>query len=120
MYRAGISYNEFGKLNMKQIRYISKAYSEKMEEDFRLSDTMAFIQGRYMVDALLCTVGNMLGGKKADFKYPEQAYTLANKERQLTEDEIQAQREQFIAMLKTMETNFNLNKNREKSKNGKC
>ena len=113
MYRAGISYEQFGKLTMKQIRYISKAYSEKLEEDFKLADTMAFIQGRYMVDALLCTVGNMLGGKNAKFTYPEQAYTMAQQERQLTEDEIQAQREQFIAMLKTMETNFNLNKERQ-------
>ena len=116
MYRAGISYEEFGKLNMRQIRYIANAFAEKQKEDFKLADVMAFIQGRYMVDALLCTVGNMLGGKNAKFTYPEQAYSMINQEEELTEDEIQRQREQFIAMLQTMETNFNLNKEKEKEK----
>lgn len=97
---------------MKQIRYILNAYVEKQEEDFQKADVMAYIQGRYMVDALLCTVGNMLGGKNAKFDYPEQAYSVGNKERELTEEEIQSQREQFVATLKTMETNFMLNKGR--------
>lgn len=110
MYKAGVSYEDFGKLNMKKIRYIAKAYSEKVEADFKIADTMAFIQGRYMVDALLCTVGNMFGGKNAKFSYPEQAYSMANQERELTEEEKQRQREEFIATLQTMERNFNLNK----------
>ena len=109
MYKAGISYDEFGKLNMKKIRIISKAYSEKVEDDFRVSDVIAFIQGRYMVEALLCTVGNMLGSK-AKFKYPEQAYSMQGKEEELSEDEIQRQREQFIAMMQVMEKNFKLEK----------
>ena len=115
MYRAGISYTEFGKLTMKQIRHIANAYSEKVEEEFKIADTMAFIQGRYIVDALLCTVGNMLGGKQADYSYPEQPYSSNGKEEQLSEDEIQKQREQFIAMLQTMESNFNLNKEKQKN-----
>lgn len=97
---------------MKQINYILNAYAGKQEEDFQRADIMAYIQGRYMVDALLCTVGNMLGGKNAKFEYPERAYSMANKEQELTEEEIQSQREQFIATLKTMETNFKLNKGR--------
>lgn len=113
MYKAGVSYTEFGKLNMKQIQIISKAYAEKVEEDFKISDVVAFVQGRYMVEALLCTVGNMLGGKNSKFTYPEQAYSMANHEDKLTEEEIQQQREQFIAMLQVMEKNFN----REKEEN---
>lgn len=118
MYRAGISYDDFGKLNMKQIRHIANAYAEKQKEDFRLADVIAYIQGRYMVDALLCTVGNMLDGKSVKFEYPEQAYSMANQEKELTEDEIQKQREQFIAMLQTMQSNFNLNKEKENKQNG--
>ena len=110
MYRAGISYTEFGKLNMKQIQIIAKAYSDKVEDDFRMADVIAFVQGRYMVEALLCTVGNMLGGKNAKFTYPEKAYTMAKDEQNLTEEEIQKQREQFIAMLQVMEKNFNREK----------
>ena len=101
---------------MNQIRVISNAYAEKQKEDFKLADIHAFIQGRYMVDALLCTVGNMLGGKKANFSYPEQAYSLANQDKYLTEDEIQRQRDAFIATLQTMEHNFNRNKKKNKEK----
>jgi len=120
MYKAGISYEEFGKLNMNKIRIIANAHAEKVREEFKMGDVMAFIQGRYMVDALLCTVGNMLGGKNSKYKYPEQAYSLANEEKELTEDEIQNQREQFIAMLQTMQSNFNLTKEEENRQNGKC
>ena len=113
MYRAGITYEQFGKLNMKQIRIIANAYSKKLEEDFKIADITAYIQGRYMVDALLATVGNMLGGKNSRFSYPEQAYSMAGKEPELTEEEIQRQREQFIATLTAMGNNFQLNKEKE-------
>ena len=118
MYKAGISYTDFGKLNMIQIRHIAKAYSEKVEDDFRKSDVIAFIQGRYVVEALLCTVGNMLGGKNAKFTYPDKAYTMQNEEEHLSEEEIQRQREQFIAMMQVMEKNFKNNKSKEEKANG--
>ena len=102
---------------MKQIQIIAKAYGEKIDDEFRMSDVVAFIQGRYMVEALLCTVGNMFSeGKK--FSYPDQAYSMQGKEEQLTEDEIQRQREQFIAMLQVMEKNFNSKK--EEKDGNKC
>lgn len=97
---------------MRKIRAIANAYSEKIRDDFNMADTIAFVQGRYMVEALLCTVGNMFG-KNANFKYPEQPYSTSNKEHQLTEDEIEEQRQQFIAALQTMEANFNLSKQKE-------
>lgn len=97
---------------MKKIRAIANAYSEKIRDDFNMADTIAFVQGRYMVEALLCTVGNMFG-KNANFKYPEQPYSTKNNERQLTENEIEEQRQQFIAALQTMQANFDLNKQKE-------
>lgn len=114
MYKAGISYEEFGKLNMRQIRYIAKAYAEKIEEDFKIADTTAFIQGRYMVEALLSTVGNMLGGKNSNFKYPEQPYTMNKREEELTEEEIEAQRDTFFANLRIMQHNFEASKQEQK------
>jgi len=99
---------------MKKMKIISSAYSEKLREEFKMSDVVAFVQGRYMVEALLCTVGNMLGGKGTNFTYPEQAYSMNEAEVELTEDEIEAQRQQFIASLQTMQHNFNLNKERQK------
>lgn len=114
MYRAGVPYDDFGSLTMKKMKIISNAYSEKLREEFKMSDVVAFVQGRYMVEALLCTVGNMLGGKGTNFTYPEQAYSMNEVEVELTEDEIEAQRQQFIASLQTMQHNFNLNKERQK------
>ena len=110
MYRAGISYAEFGKLTMRDIRFIAKAYSEKLEEDFKAADVMAYIQGRYMVDALLCTVGNMFSSKGTNFDYPEKAYSATAQIEQLSEEDIENQRQQFIASLQMMQLNFNLNK----------
>ena len=115
MYKAGITYEQFGKLTMKDIRVIANAYSEKIKDDFRLADTMAFIQGRYMVEALLCTVGNMLGGKNTKFSYPDEPYSASYTKNELTEDEIELQRQQFITALKTMEANFNLNKQKNQA-----
>lgn len=113
MFRAGVSYDDFGKLTMKKIKIISHAYSEKLSEDFKMSDMVAFIQGRYVVEALLCTVGNMLGGKNSKFEYPEQAYSMSQQEEQLTEEQIELQRQQFIATLQTMQHNFNINKEKQ-------
>lgn len=111
----GVSYKEFGKLTMKDIKIISNAYAEKLQADFKIADALAFVQGRYMVDALLCTVGNMLGGKKAKFTFPEQPYTTAKQESELTEDEIELQRQQFIAALQTMQHNFEINKEKKQA-----
>ena len=99
---------------MKKMKIISNAHSEKLREDFKMSDLVAFIQGQYMVEALLCTVGNMFG-KNANFSYPEQAYSLNKSEKELTEDEIELQRQQFIAALQTMQHNFNINKEKKQN-----
>lgn len=95
---------------MKQIHYIANAYSEKLDADFKFADTLAYIQGIYMMNALKATVINYLGGKSANYQYPEQAYSLNDPNKQLTEDEIEQQRLQFIASLQIMERNFKLRK----------
>ena len=99
---------------MKQIHYIANAYAEKQEADFKKADTIAYIQGIYVMSALKATVINYLGGKNARYEYPEQAYSLNDANRKLTEDEIEQQRLQFIAALQVMERNFKLKKEQEK------
>lgn len=116
MYRAGVSFEEFGNLTMRRIKIISNAYSEKLREDFKMSDVVAFIQGRYMIEALLCTVGNMMPGNNKKFTYPEKAYSMAIDEEKLSEDEIELQRQQFIASLQAMQHNFNISKEQQKRK----
>lgn len=109
MYRTGVTYDEFGKLNMKQIRIISNAYSEKLKEEYKTADVIAFIQGRYFVEALLATVGNMFS-KNGNFKYPEQAYSLNKYDGYLTEEEKAAQVDAFFAGLRVMQHNFEMDK----------
>ena len=56
----------------------------------------------------------MFNDKGPKFSYPEQPYSAKQNEEHLTEDEIEIQRQQFITALMTMQTNFNLNKEKEK------
>lgn len=118
MYKAGVSIERFGKLNMNEMRYIANAYAEKQETDYKNADIKAYIQGIYMMCALKATVINFFGGKKANYEYPEQAFSLTKDEPELTEEEKDAQVELFFASLKTMERNFNLEKEKEKTEKG--
>lgn len=95
---------------MRRMNLIANAYAEKVKEDFKMSDLVAYVQGQYFLRAILCTVGNMFGGKH---EYPEQAFSMNDHERELTEDEIEAQRQQFIASLQTMQRNFEINKEKQ-------
>ena len=81
-----------------------------------MSDLVAFVQGQYFIHALLCTVGNMMPTKNGTkFEYPEQAFSLNSQEEELTEDQIEAQRQQFIAALQTMQHNFEINKQKQET-----
>lgn len=77
---------------------------------------MFHLQGQYFAHALNSTVGNMFKKKgKAPNKYPEKPFAL-NDNRELSEDELQKQRELFVAKLMVMKSNFDLNhKNSEGS-----
>ena len=80
-----------------------------------MADTIAYVQGQYFVEALLCTVGNWMPKKSATkFEYPEKPYSFKMKENELSEDEIEAQRQQFIASLMTMQHNFEISKDKQK------
>ena len=71
---------------------------------------MAHLQGIYVRDALLSTVGNMFSSKTSEkIKYPEKPYDLnldGNKE----EREKESQLELFTASLDMAMKNFNLSK----------
>lgn len=71
------------------------------------------------MDALLTTVGNMFssGKKKKPFEYPKHPYKLGDSTKKattdnpegLSEEEINKQREAFVARFFAMKTNFELN-----------
>lgn len=106
----GIGWKEFWNMNPHIINLMIKGHNEKQEEELAKSNFVAYLQGRYFAEAILCTVGNMLSGKSAKkHKYPEKPYGLNEKE-ELTEEKIQKQRELFMTKLMLMKTNYDLNK----------
>lgn len=93
------------KLNPVKIKPFVKAYELRLEQQ----DAMLYRQGLYVRDALLCTVGNMFGGKSAKkIEYPKKPYGVGAKE--LTEEEIKKQRELLIANLNALKINHDLQK----------
>lgn len=67
---------------------------------------MAYLQGRYFVDALLSTVGNMFSKKGAKpLEYPKEPYNL-EAERELTQDEKDAKAKAIIDNLMRMQEAF--------------
>ena len=67
--------------------------------------------GNYGISALIVAIDRCFGGKKSKAEYikePILSQTLKNGG--LTEEEIQKQRELFVAKLQVMKTNFELSK----------
>ena len=71
-------------------------------------NVMAYIHGRYMVDALLCTVGNMMSKKGATkLEYPKEPYNInPTEEKELTEEQKDIQVKALFANLERMKANF--------------
>ena len=99
-------------MNPRRLTLYINAFTKKTKREFEYQNTLAFIQGRYFVDALMTTVGNMFSGKgHKPFEYPEKPYELgkSSDDINLDEEEIQRQREMFVARFKIMQQNFEIN-----------
>lgn len=71
-------------------------------------NALMHLQGMYFSDSLRATVGNMFKKKSSKpFEYPKKPYEL-NIQNEFTEEELQKQRELFVAKLMAMQTNFEL------------
>lgn len=82
-----------------------------MEQKRDYDNFIAYLNGIYVREALVSTVGNMFLGKgKKPYEYPDKPIELSGKERELTEDEKELQRQNFLASLFTMQSNFERNK----------
>lgn len=85
-----------------------RAHRIKLEEMDRVIWSSC---GNYVLSALSVALDHCMNGKKAKSKYIEKpVFEMANTENNLTEDELQRQRELFVAKLMVMKTNFELNK----------
>lgn len=84
-----------------------KAHKEELKE----KDYLAWIQGQYTLSAVSVAVEHCLAGRKAKSKYIKKPLLqeLEEKNKPMTENEIQKQRELFVAKLQAMKTNFEIN-----------
>lgn len=102
----GIDETQFWSMNPRRLKPYTKAYNMQKQSE----NTMAYIQGMYFVEALRCTIGNMFSKKSSKpLEYPKEPYRLFEGERDLTEHDIEKQRENLVARLKIMQSNFNNN-----------
>jgi hypothetical protein len=69
----GMSYDEFWNQNVDMVR----AYRKADEMKRRRENEILWLQGLYVRDALICTVGNMFAGKSGkQYEYPKEPYAI--------------------------------------------
>ena len=84
-------------------------YRKRIRIEMDQQNILAHIQGAYFTDAIMATIGNAFEkGKK--HKYPDKPYEFADKNKAISEDEIQSQRDLFVAKLQMMKLNYEMNK----------
>lgn len=89
---------------------ILDAYNREQKRKLEYDNFIAFLQGRYFVDALLSTVGNMFSKKGAKpLEYPREPYNL-EEERELTQEEKDAKAKAIIDNLMQMQEAFERSK----------
>lgn len=109
-----IPYNVFWHLNPTKLKPFQEAHRIKQEN--RDAEMWAFC-GNYVLSAVITAVDACLNGRKASSKYIENPLLKdrINDTKEMTEEELQRQRELFVAKLLVMKTNFELNKNKNEN-----
>lgn len=82
-----------------------KAREIEMKENDRIIHAVC---GTYVMSAVFTAVEHCLGGKKAKSKYTDKLLMQEIEKNDMTEEELQKQRELFVAKLQVMKTNFEL------------
>lgn len=103
----GVSWEEFWRTNPYILKLIYKGHKEKIKEQ----DYMAWLSNQYTLSATSVAVEHNLAGRKARSKYIKKPLLqeLEEKNKPMSEEELQRQRELFVAKLQVMKTNFELN-----------
>lgn len=88
-----------------------KPYLKAHNEELKEKDYLAWLQGQYTLSAVSVAVEHCLAGRKAKSNYIKKPLLqeLEEQNKPMTEEEIQRQRELFVAKLQAMKTNFELN-----------
>ena len=110
----GVSYDVFWHLNPTKLKPFQEACRIKQEN--RDAEMWAFC-GNYVLSAVLTAVDACLNGRKASSKYIEKPLLKdrVDEGKEMTEEELQRQRELFVAKLLVMKTNFELNKSKNEN-----
>lgn len=112
----GISEELFWTLNPHKLKPYIKANELREERKREEMNVMAYVQGIYVRDALLCTVGNMFKSKGKPYEYPEEPHELfgvkkkIEEEVELTEDDKIARTDALFTRLSLMKDNYELSK----------
>lgn len=101
----GVSWNDFWKMNPRIIKAISNGYNEKLKRQ----DYMLWLSNQYTLSAVYTALDHLLNGKKAKSEYFKRPITeeVCRREK-LNEDDLQKQRELFVAKLETLKANFEI------------
>lgn len=102
----GVPYELFWHLTPKKLKAFEKAYDLKRKVD----DEKAYMQGVYNLKAFEVVLSHIMAGlakKKCDNKYFKEPLLRKNADGgELSEEEKQRQREEFVAMLERMKARF--------------
>lgn len=94
--------NEIRHYTLSELRFYDDGYKLKR----KMIDEIAFFDGYYTYEAVAIAVGNAFRGKgQKPVEYRKKPILWEN-----SEENLQKQREAFVAALETMKTNFELSK----------
>lgn len=104
----GISWQDFWGMNPHIIKLLQKGHEEKI----KIEDEKMWIMGMYVASALDSTVCNaFLWRREGEKGHGYENQPLLQKQgKESAEEELQRQRELFVAKLEVMKANFELNK----------
>lgn len=108
----GVSWERFMDSCPKELEPYDIAYKKRLREQ----DYLQYLWwGKYGVSAVYVAVEHCLAGKKAKSKYVDKPVLkeMEEQNKPMSEEELQKQRELFVAKLEVMKTNFELNHKKE-------
>lgn len=108
----GVSYELFMHLNPTKLKPFYEAHYRKMK---MRDEEMWSVFGNYMISSLQVAIDRSFNGRKSKSKFIE--YPILSKQNfaqeEFTEEELQRQREIFVAKLRAMKANFDINHKKE-------
>lgn len=111
----GVDIGSFWHLTPHTLHLIAEGYNIALKRQIERDNAIAHIQGAYIVEALMATVGNMFSDKNSKrHEYPDKPYDL-NLDEDKKEKEKERQLELFKAQLSLSMNNFKLSKEQGQS-----